>query len=83
MTLKTGRVLIDVFHIRDAFNSGPIIKDLIITGIILGIPIGPSLRIKKSSISVYLYGITTRQYIFAVLQRSAPKGGLIPSDCYV
>jgi hypothetical protein len=32
------------FHISEGFNSSPIIKELIITSIILGILIGSSLR---------------------------------------
>jgi hypothetical protein len=58
--MKTGRVLIVVFVIREGFNSSPIIKGLIVTSIILGIPI--ELRIKKSS--VYLYGII---YIYKIV----------------
>jgi hypothetical protein len=47
------------------------------SAIILGILIGSSLRTEKSSIC--LYSITTREYIFVDLQRSAQKDELTSS----
>jgi hypothetical protein len=81
MTLKTDRVLIAVLIIRENLLVVPLSQSLIVINKILGILIGSSLRIKKPSIC--LYNITTRQYIFIVLQRSAQNGGLVPSNCYV
>jgi hypothetical protein len=52
-------------------------KSLVIANTILGILIGSSSTIKESSI--YVYSMTTRQYIFVVLQKSAQKVGLMPN----
>ena len=67
-TWETDRVLIAVLTIRKRSNSNPTTQELNNFRIFL---IGSSLRIKKSSI-----------YIFVGLQRSAQKGWVKPSGCY-
>jgi hypothetical protein len=75
------RILTAVLVVRKGPNTSPTIKELNNHYIILGILIGSSLRLKKSSIC--LYSILTRQYIFIDLQRSIQKCGLLTSGCHI
>ena len=73
INLKTGRVLIAVFISQRALIAVLIIKNSIIVSTNLGILIELSLGIKK--LSIFLYGITTRQCTFVDVQKIYLIGG--------